>query len=205
MTKLDFKKHYKNLFNPSPKEPSFIEVPPLNYLMIDGEGDPNNSTHFKDAVEKLYSLSYTIKFAIKKINPGDDYTVPPLSGLWWCNNMDEFTIEKKNEWKWTLMIMQPNFTSDGIISSAKKEAESKKGISYDDVRFEKYDEGKAAQILHLGPFSNEKPTIKKLHEFIDANGYKKHLRHHEIYLSDPRKVAPEKFRTIIRQPVCGSK
>lgn len=201
MSKIDLKKQYKFFFSAKPDKPVIVDVPEFKYLMIDGHGNPNTTPLFKTAVEKLYSLSYTIKFLVKKSYPEKDYTVAPLSGLWWCSAMTEFSIENKSEWLWTLMIMQPDFVDLKLFTEGLQNAEAKKKISFDEVRFEVYSEGMSAQILHLGPFSEEKPTIDRLHNFIEDSGYEKHLKHHEIYLSDPRKTEPEKFKTIIRQPV----
>lgn len=199
--KTDYKKELKKYYSAPVKNAELIDVPEFNYLMADGEGDPNNSQLFQDAAARLYGLSYTIKFMIKKQTPEDDYSVMPLQGLWRADDMDCFLTGSKDAWKWTLMILQPGFVTSGIVEKAKTEAEKKKGVSFSSVRFEKYTEGLSAQIMHIGPYAEEEPTVKKLHSFIDAEGYKKRGLHHEIYLGDPRKSDPSKLKTIIRQPV----
>lgn len=203
MSKIDFKKEFKHLYNPSAKSPSFVEVPGMNFLMIDGEGNPNTSKQFADAVETLYSLAYTLKFMLKSSDSSEnDYVVPPLEGLWWMDDMNLFSEENKDLWKWTMMIMQPEFILKEHIGNALKQVKAKKNPpALDKVRFERYVEGCAAQVMYFGPYSDEGPTIKNLHSFIHDNGYKRCEKHHEIYLSDPRKTTPEKLKTIIRQPV----
>jgi hypothetical protein len=203
MGKIDFKKELTNLYNSSAKMPSIVEVPDMKFLMIDGEGDPNTSRSFQQAVEALYSTAYTLKFMLKSSKLLEyDYVVPPLEGLWWMDDMNLFSLENKNLWKWTLMIMQPEFILDEHAAKAKKEAGAKKNLpALPGIRFESYNEGLSAQIMHIGPFVNEGPTVEKLHEFIKNNGYQRDRKHHEIYLSDFRKTAPEKLKTIIRQPI----
>jgi hypothetical protein len=202
MTKIDYKKELKHLYKPSTKNVEIVEVPQLNFLMIDGEGDPNTSQEFQDAVEALYSLSYTLKFMIKKGEEGIDYSVMPLEGLWWADDMSQFSVENKATWKWTLMIMQPEYITTKLFYEAVEQVKQKKNpVALPKVRFEAFSEGKVAQIMHVGPFSEEGPTIEKVHNFIEANGYKLSGKHHEIYLSDIRKAAPEKWNTIIRQPM----
>jgi hypothetical protein len=174
----------------------------MNYLMMDGKGDPNTSKEFQEAVEALFSLSYTIKFMIKKGEMGIDYGVMPLEGLWWTDEMDRFTMENKEDWEWRLMIMQPGFVEKKLIDEATEQLIRKKRLpALTKVRYESFSEGRAAQIMHIGPFSEEGPTIEKLHGFINEKGYRLHGRHHEIYLSDIRKAAPENWRTVIRQPI----
>ena len=198
--KIDFKKDFKHLYKPSAKEVGVVKVPAMNFLMIDGEGDPNTAQSFQDAIETLFSVSYTLKFKIKKGDVGIDYGVLPLEGLWWTDDMSKFSIENKDIWKWTLMIMQPEYINIDLVEIATAEVKKKKNlVAIDLVRFEEYSEGESAQIMHLGPFSEEGPTIAKLHEYIDTKGKKKSGKHHEIYLSDIRRAAPEKWKTIIRQ------
>jgi hypothetical protein len=203
MDKIDYKKKLKHLYNSSAKVPSVVEVPDMKFLMIDGEGDPNTSQCFKDAVEALYSTAYTLKFMLKPANLLPyDYVVPPLEGLWWMDDMNLFSLENKYMWKWTLMIMQPEFITEEHVANAIKKAGAKKSLpALPGIRFEKYAEGLSAQIMHIGPFAEEGPTIEKLHRFIQENGYQRNEKHHEIYLSDFRKTAPEKLKTIIRQPM----
>lgn len=202
MAKIDYKKELKHLYQPSVKKVEVADVPQMNFLMIDGQGDPNTSQTFQDAVEALYSLAYTLKFMIKKADVGIDYGVMPLEGLWWVDDMTRFSIEKKNEWKWTLMIMQPELITRELFEEAVEEVRKKKNpVALSKIRFESFSEGKAAQIMYIGPFSEEGPTIEKIHTYIKENGYTLSGKHHEIYISDMRKTAPEKLKTIIRQPM----
>lgn len=202
MKKIDFKKELNNLYKPSPKKVEEVQVPEMNYLMIDGEGDPNTSQEFEDAIEALYPLSYSLKFRVKKSDLEIDYGVMPLEGLWWSDDMSSFFMGNKDKWKWTLMIMQPEFITPEMVEEERKIVEKKKNPkSLPLVRFESYFEGKAAQIMHVGPFSEEGPTIEKVHSFICESGSERVGKQHEIYLSDIRKAAPEKWKTIIRQPM----
>ena len=201
MAKIDLKKELKHLYNPSPKEVVIVEVPKMNFLMIDGLGDPNTFQDYKDAVEALFSLSYSLKFMIKKTK-AVDYAVMPLEGLWWVDDMSKISAEDKDAWKWTSMIMQPEQVAEDSIAKAIEELKKKKKMStLSKIRFESFHEGTSAQIMYIGPFSDEGPTIQNIHEFIRQNGCTLEGRHHEIYLSDPRKVAPEKMKTILRQPM----
>jgi|WetSurMetagenome_2_1015567.scaffolds.fasta_scaffold140694_2 hypothetical protein len=208
MKKIDFKKELKKYYNTSSKEAEFVDIPPMNFLMIDDHGDPNTSIEYKNAVEALFSVSYTIKFIVKKSSMEIDYGVLPLEGLWWVEDMKKFSIADKSNWKWTSMIMQPEFVTKEIFVNAMKEVEKKKNLTaLPKIRFDKFTEGKCTQIMHIGPYSTEEPTVKKLHDFINSNGYSfsgEKQKHHEIYLNDPRKSAPEKLKTIIRQPMVKS-
>lgn len=202
MRKVDYKKKLKHLYTASAKQPTLVDVPTLNYLRIDGTGDPNTSSPYKNAVEALFSLAYTIKFAIKKGSAAIDYGVMPLEGLWWVDDMKQFSVERKHEWKWTLMIMQPVIVTQPLVETCRSELGRKKDLpALTRVEFAAFDEGKAAQILHIGPFTEEGPTIEKLHAFIEAQDFNLAGKHHEIYLSDTRRAAPAKWKTIIRQPV----
>lgn len=202
MGKIDFKKKLKHLYQPSAKEVARVEVPAMNYLMIDGEGDPNTSQAFKNAVEALYSLSFTLKFMVKKGASSMDYGVMPLEGLWWVDDMSAFTVAEKARWKWTAMIMQPDVITKELVSVAIAEVRKKKNLAaLPHVRFERWPEGVCAQIMHIGPFTEEGPTVGKLHQFIDACGCKRIGKHHEIYLSDIRKADPKTWKTVIRQPM----
>jgi hypothetical protein len=174
----------------------------MNFLMIDGQGDPNTSPAYQEAVEALFSVAYAIKFKVKK-TLAIDYGVPPLEGLWWADDMSMFSVEDKSGWKWTMMIMQPEFVSAALARDTIVEVKKKKDLpALAKLRFAPFHEGKAAQILHVGPFSAEGPTVDKVHAFIDAVG-KRSGKHHEIYLSDIRKADPAKWKTIIRQPLRG--
>jgi hypothetical protein len=202
MEKVNLKRGLKQLYQPSAKEVSRIEVPVLNFLMVDGEGDPNTSRQFKDAVEVLFSLAYALKFMVKKGPSAIDYGVMPLEGLWWADDMTSFSITDKSNWKWTLMIMQPEqVTRDLVDEAVAKIKKSKNPAALQKVRFEAYSEGSAAQTLHVGPFSDEGPSVQRVHEFITRCKCKRTGKHHEIYLSDMRRGDPVKWKTIIRQPM----
>jgi hypothetical protein len=198
--KVDFKKTYKHLYNPTKEGFHLVDVPDMNYLMLDGKGNPNTSEHYRLAVEALYSMSYGIKFALKA--QGYDYSVPPLEGLWWMANMNEFTFENINSWEWTMMIMQPEWVTDVLVENVRETTFRKKKLPLlKSVRFELYKEGLSIQILYTGAYQNEAPVIAEMHKYINFNGYQSFGKHHEIYLSDPRKTSEEKLHTILRQPV----
>ncbi len=202
MEKIDLKKNLAFLYKVSAKNPEIVTVPKLNYLMVDGVGDPNNSKTFMDAIEALYSMSYTIKFMIKKGPQQIDYGVMPLEALWWMDDMKEFSMENKSKWKWTIMIMQPDFVTKALFEEAKKLVAAKKSPELiKGIRMETMQEGLCAQILYIGPYDKESSTIVKLHEFIKESGYDLRGKHREIYLNDMRRTAPEKLKTIIRQPM----
>jgi len=201
MSKVDLKKDLTHLYNPSAKEVSVVDVPTMNFLMVDGSGDPNVSLEYQQAMEALFSLSYALKFRVKKSN-GVDYAVMPLEGLWWTDDPSQFSLSNKGIWRWTAMIMQPEYVTGDLFAEALAEVRRKKDlVALDRVRFESYHEGLSAQIMHIGPYAAEEPTIARLHSFIRENGYELSGKHHEIYLSDPRRTAPEKLRTVLRQPV----
>jgi hypothetical protein len=201
MSKIDFKKALKHLYRPSPKEFVVVDVPSMSFLMIDGHGDPNTAQEYQDAVEALYAVAYKLKFTSKK-ELGKDYVVPPLEGLWWAEDMEAFTAARdKSAWDWTMMIMQPEWITQEMVEEAVKQVEKKGLPALSKLYLETYHEGLAVQILHIGSYDDEAPTIARMHAFIDENGYEPAGKHHEIYLSDPRKVAPEKLKTVLRQPV----
>lgn len=202
MEKIDFRKELKHLYQPSDGEVVAVEVPAMNYLMVDGEGDPNTSQTFQEAVEALFALSYTLKFIVKKGQAALDYGVMPLEGLWWADDMAAFVTGDKSKWKWTLMIMQPDFITQELVDAASAEVLKKKNpAALPRVRFAALEEGSAAQTLHVGPYSEEGPTIARVHEFIESRGCRLNGKHHEIYLSDPRRSEPQKWKTVIRQPM----
>jgi hypothetical protein len=201
MAKVDLKKELKQLYQSSAKEVVQVEVPALQFLMIDGTGDPNTSREYSDAVEALFSVSYTAKFMVKKGTQGIDYAVMPLEGLWWSDDMSSFIDNDRSKWKWTMMILQPDFVQEELIRTAIAEVARKKSLpATNALRLETFEEGSCAQILHMGPFSEEGPTIQKVHAFIEARTALAG-KHHEIYLSDIRRAAPAKWKTIIRQPM----
>lgn len=203
VTKLDLKAlHLDTLYNP-PKTFTIVDVPPLNVLAIDGEGDPNTSQVFKDAVSALYSVSYPVKFMCKK-EMGVDYKVMPLEGLWWAGDLAVYTKERQADlWQWTLLIVQPEPVTREMVDRAIREAGQKKDLpALPRLRFETFHEGLCVQIMYLGPYSGEGPTIHQMHhEFIPQNNLVERGRHHEIYLGDPSRAAPEKLKTILRHPV----
>ena len=201
-TKVDFKRTLKHLYNPSKKDFEVVDVPPMQFLMVDGQGDPNTAQAYQDAMQALYGAAYTLKF-ISKLELGRDYVVPPLEGLWWVDDMNLFSEESKDDWQWMSMIMTPDWITQEVFKQAVAEVERKKNPpALDKLRLETYHEGLSVQIMHIGPYSEEGPTIARLHnEFIPQNGLVENGKHHEIYLSDPNRTAPDKLKTVIRQPV----
>jgi len=201
MPKLDLKKKEKLFYYPSTSEVSVVDMPEMKFLMIDGQGDPNNSQEYQHAMETLFPVSYKTKFTSKK-EKSQDYVVMPLEGLWWVDNMEEFSIADKSSWKWTVMIRQPDFINETLINKVIEELEKKKDLpSLSKLRFETFKEGKTVQIMHIGPYGEaEAPAVNKLHEYIESEGYQLRGKHHEIYISDMRRTKPEKLRTVIRQP-----
>jgi hypothetical protein len=170
--------------------------------MVDGTGDPNTAPEFQEAVGALYGVAYTLKFMLKKRGAAIDYVVMPLEGLWWTDDMNLFSADAKDTWQWTVIIAQPEHITAEMVAEAGDELKRKKNPpALTKLRFDTYREGTSAQILHLGPFAAERPTIEKLHQFIADSGYVRSGKHHEIYLSDPIRTAPEKMRTVIRQPI----
>jgi hypothetical protein len=180
-----------------------IDVPKLQYLMVDGQGDPNTSAAYSEAIAALYPVAYKLKFA-SKIEMGKDYVVPPLEGLWWAQDMESFTAARdKSRWQWTLMLLTPDWITQEVFVAIKaKIAQKNAPVHLDQVRLEFLEEGLCVQTLHNGSFDDEAPTLAKMHEeFIPQNGLRMVKKHHEIYFSDFRKVTPDKLRTILRQPV----
>lgn len=201
MTKIDLKKELKQLYQASAKEVVQVYVPALTFLMVDGQGDPNTTPEYAQAIEALYSVAYTAKFMVKKGPQATDYAVMPLEGLWWADDMSAFITNDRSRWKWTMMIMQPAFVPGELISSAIAEVRKKKSLpAIDRLRLENYAEGTCAQILHVGPYTEEGPTIERLHAYIKARTALTG-KHHEIYLTDMRRADPAKWKTIIRQPM----
>lgn len=201
MKKIDLKKEMKHLYQPSAKEVVQVDVPPANFLMVDGQGDPNTSLAYSQAIEALYAVSYAVKFMVKKGATAIDYGVMPLEGLWWADDMSVFDSTDKSTWKWTMMIAQPAFVTRDFIELAIADVIKKKNpAAISKLRLASFSEGKCAQILHIGPFSEEGPTVEKVHQFIETRG-QRIGKHHEIYLSDVRKADPSKWKTIIRQPM----
>jgi hypothetical protein len=200
MRKLDLKRELKHLYQPSAKEVVQVDVPAFRFLMIDGDGDPNTSAKYAQAVQALFSVSYTAKFMVKK-RTQVDYAVMPLEGLWWADDMSAFITNDRSKWRWTMMIMQPHVVAPQVIEESIAEVMRKKALAaVSELRLETFTEGSCAQVLHVGPFSEEGPTIQRVHDFI-AGRSALAGKHHEIYLSDVRRADPRKWRTVIRQPM----
>ena len=203
----DFKKEYKDLYMPK-DNPILVNVPVMRFIKVDGRGDPNNNSDYKQAIELLYGLSYTIKMSKKKNIPPEgyfDYVVPPLEGLWWVDE-GEFSLDKRDNWKWTMMLRQPKFVNDMVFKWACGEYSKKKsGLTTENACFWTFDEGLCVQMMHFGPFSTEPETMKKIDAFVKKENLMDRLgsggKHHEIYLSDPRKSKPESTKTVLRHPV----
>jgi hypothetical protein len=199
--KLDFKKTLKALYAPTAKDFVLVEVPRMQFVKVDGEGDPNKAEDYQNGLNWLYSVSYGLKFA-SKAELGRDYAVMPLEALWWADDVSDFTSRRKDSWRWTQMIMAPDFITQQMYQAAVEKAEKKLGEPPESLRLETFDEGLSVQILHIGSYDDEAPTIKRLHEaFIPQHGLTENGLHHEIYLSDPRKTEPAKLKTILRHPV----
>ena len=202
MSKVDFKKELSEFYSP-PANFVIVDIPEMWFLMVEGHGDPNVAQEYQDAVEALYAIAYKIKF-MSKNQLGKDYVVPPLEGLWWAEDMEAFTSARdKSQWDWNMMIMTPEWiTSEMYAEALELVRKGKNPVAMDKVRLESYHEGLSIQIMHIGSYDSEGPTLMKLHrEFIPNNGYVEKGKHHEIYLGDPRRVAPEKLKTVLRQPV----
>lgn len=201
MDKIDFKKVLKPLYSPPTGEFAAIEVPTMQFVKLDGEGDPNESPSYQAAVQWLYSVSYAMKFAAKRLL-GKDYVVPPLEGLWWAADPKSFVRRDKGQWHWTMMIMAPDMIDREMFSGAVAKASKKLGQPPEDLRIEAYAEGLSLQTLHIGSYDDEGPVLARLHdEVMPDKGMDFNGPHHEIYLGDPRMTEPSKLRTILRQPV----
>lgn len=202
MDRYDIKKAHPELYAPSARTFGFVDVPPLSCIAVDGHGDPNTSSEYAAAVEALYAVAYTVKFTSKKAL-GRDLVVAPLEGLWRASDMSTFVTRDKGSWEWTAMIAQPDWIPADIVEQARRSAAARKDLSaISRVRWCTLTEGRSVQILHVGPYDDEAPTLARLHEeFMPAHGLTFNGDHHEVYLSDARRTAPAKLRTILRQPV----
>lgn len=210
MEKLDYKKEYKDLYQPAAK-PSIIDVPPMIFIAVDGTGDPNICEEYKTALEILYGLSFTIKMSKMNGTQPDgyfEYVVPPLEGLWYVDgtDFDGTNVTDKSRFRWISMIRQPEFVTAAVFESAKAAlAKKKPHLDIAKARLTEYTEGLCVQIMHKGTYDSEPESIEKMRSFAAENGYAEDLSqgryHHEIYLSDPRKCAPERLRTVIRHPI----
>ena len=206
---IDFKKTEKELYMPK-TTPSIVDVPEMTFIMVDGSGNPNTSEEYKNALEILYGLSYGIKMSKKSGTQPEgyfEYVVAPLEGLWWYKDGGVITdISDKDSFCWTSMIRQPDFVTAEAVDLAKFALSKKKpGLDLSIARLEKFTEGLCAQIMHIGSYDNEPVTTAILEKHIEESGYRTDFtaarRHHEIYLGDPRKTAPEKLKTVIRYPI----
>lgn len=202
-SKRDLRKEFKHLYTASAKAPQEIEVPPLQFLAVDGQGDPAVPGDFQDAIGALYPVAFTLKFAIKKGPQQIDYPVMPLEALWWADDWAAYQRGERVEWKWRAMIMVPEFVTAEMVGETVQAVRAKKGElpQLDKVHLEHFDEGLAVQMLHLGPYATERETIDRIHGFITESGRNLWGYHHEIYLSDPSRTKPENLKTLIRQPM----
>jgi hypothetical protein len=197
--KIDLKKELKPLYSGKAGVVQCVTPGSHHFLTYDGSGDPNTSPKYKAAVEALFTLSYHLKFSLRK-KLGVDYGVMPLEGLWWSDDMQTFSTDRKHQWKWTMMIMQPGFVTDEHVEESRTAVTKNKGIDVSAARFCEYSEPSCAQILHVGPFADEGPTVARLHDWIISERHKLAGKHHEIYLTDIRRADPSKWKTLIRQP-----
>ena len=209
MEKLDLRKEFKHLYQPSARKVEVVDVPRFEFAMVDGQIEsgrgPEDSPAFQEAPEALYGISYTLKFAskLRKQDPLD-YTVMALEGLWWVEG-GEFDITRPEGWRWTLMIMQPDHITLEMYEDALRQLRQKKGErpGFSRLRFESFQEGLCMQTMHVGPYAEESATSARIHAFAQENGYRLRGKHHEIYLGDPRRASPEKMRTVLRQPIAA--
>lgn len=202
--KIDLKKTWKHLYQPSAKAPAIIEVPTANYLMIDGKGNPNKAPRFKAAIETLYPLSYDLKFTIRK-NTGIDYAVMPLEGQYWGTpaGQHQFSEDEKEKWFWTLMILQPEWVTRDLFERQREVvAKKKKPPLIEEIRFEAFEEGTVTQILHIGSFDSEGPAAERMHAYAIQQGYHLCGKHHEIYLNDFTRTPADRLKTVLRHPIC---
>ena len=202
MPQVDFKEQLKRLYQPSPGEFSLIDVPEMNFLMVDGRGDPQASSEYQEATEALYAVAFQLKSTVGKRDPELYSLVPPLEGLWWAEDVEAFTTDYRDAWLWTAMIVLPDDVSQELFQECVQAAKQKKDLSgLAKMRLERYHEGLSVQILYIGPYTDLGAMVEKLHTFAMEKGYRLRGKHHEIYLNDPLRTAPEKLKTIIRQPV----
>jgi len=199
---IDYKKTEKELYQPK-ATPSIIDVAEMVFIAVDGKGNPNTSVEYATAIEVLYGLSYTIKMGNKSVL---EYVIPPLEGLWWLSGGEVADYSDKDSFCWTLMIRQPEFVTNRVFEDAKKTLGKKKStLDLSKIRLVKCTEGLCVQVMHTGPYDDEPTTITSMEQYAIRNGYAFEInevrRHHEIYLSDPRRVVPEKLKTVIRYPI----
>jgi hypothetical protein len=203
LPKIDYRRELGDLYA-GRERPAIVDVPSIRFLMIDGHGDPNGSANFNDAVEAVYAVAYALKFRMRSMPHGVDAAIMPLEGLWWIPDARVWDFGDKSDWDWTLMMAEPDLVTPALLADAIQTVrDRRKPAAIDRVRLESLEEGRAAQILHRGPFSAERPTLERLYDFIRVNGFMPVGKHHEIYLTDPQRTAPDRLRTIIRQPVAA--
>lgn len=202
MLKVDYKKQLNQLYSAPADRFVIIDVPEMAYFMVDGSGDPNVAAAYMEAIEALYAVSYTLKFHCKNALRRD-YVVPPLEAVWWSDDMGDFAAGRKERWQWTLMIMVPDFIGPDLAANAIGMAQARKPLPGSArIRYARLAEGRCVQTLHIGSYDDEGPTLARLHtEFLPEHRLVEAGHHHEIYLGDPRRAAPDKLRTILRQPV----
>jgi len=206
--KYDVKREHRVLYAPSAKEFAVVDVPPLRFLAIDGHGDPNTSASYTRAVEALFGVAYAVKFASKR-ELGRDFAVAPLEGLWWADDRAAFVTRDKGAWNWTMLVNQPDWIDEQAVADAVEatrakaaKAKAEPNLALDLLRLERLEEGRSVQILHVGSYDDEAPTLARLHdEWMPQHGLTFNGPHHEVYLGDARRTAPEKLRTVVRQPV----
>lgn len=210
--KYDVKREHRELYAASSREFTIVDVPPLRYLAVDGHGDPNTAASYRDAVEALFGVAYSVKFASKR-GSGRDFVVAPLEGLWWADDQGVFVAGDKAAWNWTMLIAQPDWINDDAVAAAVDAVRAKNAKQSTDaagaanpaldlLRLEHLHEGRSVQILHIGSYDDEAPTLARLHdEWMPQQGLTFNGPHHEVYLSDARRTSPEKLRTVLRQPV----
>ena len=208
MAGFDYKKEYKEFYMP-PKKPSIVDVPPMHYVAVRGKGDPNEENgEYKAALNLLYGISFTIKMSYKgdhRIDGYFEYVVPPLEGFWWQDGICGVDYTKKEDFQWISLIRLPDFVTEDVFRWAVEEATRKKKSDFSKAEFLTYHEGLCVQCMHIGPYDDEPVTVDKMHSYAEEHGYVldigEHRYHHEIYLSDPRRCAPEKLKTVVRHPI----
>ena len=198
--KIDIKKQHKNLFSPK-GGPHLVEVPKFRYLMIDGKGSPDGAA-FQDAIGALYSTAYTTKFRLKKAGR-EDFVVPPLEALWWADDDSVFEENRRAEWRWTVMLVQPDHVSEEDLAEtlAELDKKGKSTAAHRSMKTEVLEEGQAVQCLYVGPYDSMVGAISGMQAFAESKGLGFVGKHHDVYLSDPRRTAPEKLKTVLRRPV----
>jgi hypothetical protein len=198
---MDYRRDLGELYD-AHDDPALVEVPPIDFLTIDGHGDPNGSEQFRRAVEAVFAVAYALRFAVRARPDGVDFAVMPLEGLWWIPNARVWDFDDKSDWDWKLMVAQPPIVTVDLVRDTIEDVRARRRMrTLDLVRFERVEEGTCAQLLHRGPFSAERPTLERLFAFIKREGFVPVGKHHEVYLTDPQRTAPERMRTIVRQPV----